>query len=778
MAKLTLADLSSLENQTSAISTINANSALIETALENTLSRDGTSPNAMEANLDMNNNRILNLPEPVADQEPVRLMDIQGFVDDAEDAAADAEAALASFSDIWLGNSTADPTLDLNGSALDGGEIYYNTVVARLRVYKVGTGWVDVAPFEDLVLIAGYVLAAAASATAALTSENNAADSAADALADRIAAGVSAIAAAGSATQAEVARDIAIAKAAEAAASAATASTHKDTALAAATAAEAALDSFDDRYLGEKGAPPLLDNDGNALVPGALYYDAGSSTLKFYNGTIWVTLSNTGLERVQDDIDPHLGNDLDLNGFDIIGTGNIIIDGDIDITGFIHAAGGTIDFDSNVNIDGTFNVEGATTIDDTLDVSGAVDIVGTLDVAGATVIDDTFRVTGLVDFDNNVNMDGTLQVDLGATFSSTVNIVGQLDGTTAIFSGLVDASDVTVDDEAYGVGWNGSVEVPTKNAVYDQMEAYNTTITTAFNDHLADTVDAHDASAISFSPTGALASTDVQAALAELDTEKQPIDADLTSWAAIVRASGFDTFVATPSLANLGSLLTDEAAGLITFMTTPSSANLRSLLTDESGTGAAYFQGGDLGTPSAGVGTNLTGIPLSAIIDSTSEALGVGSLEVGHASDTTITRVSAGKIAVEGSNVLMESGNAHKKALVFILDGGGVAITTGIKADIRVPWACTITKQSVIADVSGSIVLDIWKDTYANYPPVVGDTITASAKPTLSSAITAEDSTLTGWTTSIAAGDTLRINVDSASTLTRVTLTLEVTLTQ
>jgi cytoskeletal protein CcmA (bactofilin family) len=778
MAKLTLADLSSLENQTSAISTINANSALIETALENTLSRDGTSPNAMEANLDMNNNRILNLPEPVADQEPVRLMDIQGFVDDAEDAAADAEAALASFSDIWLGNSTADPTLDLNGSALDGGEIYYNTNTARLRVYKVGTGWVDVAPFEDLVLIAGYVLAAAASATAALTSENNAADSAADALADRIAAGVSAIAAAGSATQAEVARDIAIAKAAEAAASAATASTHKDTALAAATAAEAALDSFDDRYLGEKGAPPLLDNDGNALVPGALYYDAGSSTLKFYNGTIWVTLSNTGLERVQDDIDPHLGNDLDLNGFDIIGTGNIIIDGDIDITGFIHAAGGTIDFDSNVNIDGTFNVEGATTIDDTLDVSGAVDIVGTLDVAGATVIDDTFRVTGLVDFDNNVNMDGTLQVDLGATFSSTVNIVGQLDGTTAIFSGLVDASDVTVDDEAYGVGWNGSVEVPTKNAVYDQMEAYNTTITTAFNDHLADTVDAHDASAISFSPTGALASTDVQAALAELDTEKQPIDADLTSWAAVVRASGFDTFVATPSLANLGSLLTDEAAGLITFMTTPSSANLRSLLTDESGTGAAYFQGGDLGTPSAGVGTNLTGIPLSAIIDSTSEALGVGSLEVGHASDTTITRVSAGKIAVEGSNVLMESGNAHKKALVFILDGGGVAITTGIKADIRVPWACTITKQSVIADVSGSIVLDIWKDTYANYPPVVGDTITASAKPTLSSATKTEDSTLTGWTTSIAAGDTLRINVDSASTLTRVTLTLEVTLTQ
>lgn len=69
----------------------------------------------------------------------------------------------------------------------------------------------------------------------------------------------------------------------------------------------------------------------------------------------------------------------------------------------------------------------------------------------------------------------------------------------------------------------------------------------------------------------------------------QPVDSDLTSWAAITRASGFDTFVATPS-----------------------SANLRSLLTDESGTGVAYFQGGDLGTPSAGVLTNATGLPIVA----------------------------------------------------------------------------------------------------------------------------------------------------------------------
>lgn len=62
MAKLTTNDLASLANQASAISTINANNALIETALENTLSRDGTSPNTMSSDIDINNNRLYNLP--------------------------------------------------------------------------------------------------------------------------------------------------------------------------------------------------------------------------------------------------------------------------------------------------------------------------------------------------------------------------------------------------------------------------------------------------------------------------------------------------------------------------------------------------------------------------------------------------------------------------------------------------------------------------------------------------------------------------------------------
>jgi len=159
----------------------------------------------------------------------------------------------------------------------------------------------------------------------------------------------------------------------------------------------------------------------------------------------------------------------------------------------------------------------------------------------------------------------------------------------------------------------------------------------------------------------------------------------------------------------------------------------------------------------------------------TSLGLGTGDspqftgIEVGAATDTTVTRSAAGQIAVEGKRVLNDG---DKAAVTFVIDGGGSAISTGIKGDIEIPFACTIERVELLADQSGSIVIDIWKDTYANFPPLVADTITASAKPTLSAATKSEDATLTGWTTSVAAGDILRFNVDSASTVTRVTLTL------
>ena len=108
----------------------------------------------------------------------------------------------------------------------------------------------------------------------------------------------------------------------------------------------------------------------------------------------------------------------------------------------------------------------------------------------------------------------------------------------------------------------------------------------------------------------------------------------------------------------------------------------------------------------------------------------------------------------------------------FVIDGGGQTIVTGSKGFLVIDFACTIQNNTLLADQSGSIVVDIKKIDYATFPTTVS--ICAAAKPTLSTAQNSQDTTLTGWTTAIAAGDILEYVVDSATTVTRVTLSLKI----
>lgn len=80
MSKITLHTIGSIpQNPTSAMNAINDNSDIIQTAMDNTLSRDGTSPNQMENNIDMNDFQILNLPAPATGLSPLRLQDLSDF---------------------------------------------------------------------------------------------------------------------------------------------------------------------------------------------------------------------------------------------------------------------------------------------------------------------------------------------------------------------------------------------------------------------------------------------------------------------------------------------------------------------------------------------------------------------------------------------------------------------------------------------------------------------------------------------------------------------------
>jgi hypothetical protein len=123
------------------------------------------------------------------------------------------------------------------------------------------------------------------SATAAATSEGNAANSA-------TAASTSASNAATSATNAANSASTATTQASNAATSATNADASATAAANSATAAAASYDEFDDRFLGAKTSNPTVDNDGNALLTGALYFNSVANEMRVWNGTAWQTVAS------------------------------------------------------------------------------------------------------------------------------------------------------------------------------------------------------------------------------------------------------------------------------------------------------------------------------------------------------------------------------------------------------------------------------------------------------------------------------------------------------
>ena len=117
-------------------------------------------------------------------------------------------------------------------------------------------------------------------------------------------------------------------------------------------------------------------------------------------------------------------------------------------------------------------------------------------------------------------------------------------------------------------------------------------------------------------------------------------------------------------------------------------------------------------------------------------------------------------------------GGSGDRELIVVFNGVTVWLLASEQGDVFVDFDCTITSWTLLADQVGDIEIDIWKDTYANYPPTVGDSIVAAAPPSITADDHNQDSTLTGWTTAITAGDTLRFNINSVSGMFRCSLSL------
>lgn len=165
--------------------------------------------------------------------------------------------------------------------------------------------------------------------------------------------------------------------------------------------------------------------------------------------------------------------------------------------------------------------------------------------------------------------------------------------------------------------------------------------------------------------------------------------------------------------------------------------------------------------------TASSGDPEEISLDSTLEFTGSASIRR--------AALTGAIVASAGSNATTSTGE-----IVISIDGGGAVIATGVKAaaDFHAEFAFTITGWTIFGDTSGAIVIDVWKDTYANYPPTVADTIAGSEKPTITaSGVKGQDTSLSTWTTSVSAGDVLRFNVDSVTSITAASLILKVTKT-
>jgi len=130
--------------------------------------------------------------------------------------------------------------------------------------------------------------------------------------------------------------------------SASNAATSETNASNAQTAAEAALDAFDDTYLGATASAPTVDNDGDPLAVGMLYTNSSSGNLFYYNGSAWVAVISSGITDIVDDATPQLGGNLDVQTNSIVSTSNQDINITPDGTGNVTLGSFTFDADQTV----------------------------------------------------------------------------------------------------------------------------------------------------------------------------------------------------------------------------------------------------------------------------------------------------------------------------------------------------------------------------------------------------------------------------------------------
>jgi len=217
----------------------------------------------------------------------------------ASETAASASESAAATSESNAATSESNASTSETNAATSATNAATSATNAATSETNAGTS--ATAAASSATAAAASATAAAASESAAATSETNAATSETNAATSATTATTKASEAATSATNAATSESNAstsetnAATSATASASSATAAAASQTAAAASAASAAsAFDNFDDTYLGSFSSNPTVDNDGDALVEGALYFNTTANEMRVYDGANWIAATSAG----------------------------------------------------------------------------------------------------------------------------------------------------------------------------------------------------------------------------------------------------------------------------------------------------------------------------------------------------------------------------------------------------------------------------------------------------------------------------------------------------
>ena len=231
------------------------------------------------------------------------ILRVQAIEDDVTDVAtniADINTAAANISDIQnaAGNAATATTkaneADTSATAAAASETAAATSETNAATSETNAASSASAASTSASAAQTAQTAAETAETNAETAETNAATSATNAATSETNAASSAANAATSETNAATSETNAATSATNAATSATAAAASQTAAAASAASAASAYDTFDDRYLGSKSANPTVDNDGNALVQGSLFFNSTANEMRVYDGGSWIAASSAG----------------------------------------------------------------------------------------------------------------------------------------------------------------------------------------------------------------------------------------------------------------------------------------------------------------------------------------------------------------------------------------------------------------------------------------------------------------------------------------------------